>query len=285
MIFKLVIAFIISIILIGTAWGQTSADLYFVYNMEQKVEGNGFFNSHQNITSGNLLLGNHGHGSGSYNYESVLYSQNRARFNNESGEYELVNDHSVKFNESVDYAYAPIKMRLGKSFNSGAFQTLGKEDLCIKNYGSNVSMNARFDSLETLSKDLYANMYWKRVTSSDELLGSSDEATATTTLNVDAAFTGRGHIGFLEVNNSVHNVNKMIDEDYVGTYSLVKKMTHEYKYKMSVTTDSWLPCCFGGWNDMYYFDKKYYGSSAKGVFDCTCFKAPTQAQFPRVYTP
>ena len=23
--------------------------------------------------------------------------------------------------------------------------------------------------------------------------------------------------------------------------------------------------------------------SAKGVFDCTCFKAPNQAQFPRVY--
>jgi len=32
-----------------------------------------------------------------------------------------------------------------------------------------------------------------------------------------------------------------------------------------------------------YIDKKYYGSSAKGIFDCTCMKAPALAQFPRVY--
>jgi hypothetical protein len=28
---------------------------------------------------------------------------------------------------------------------------------------------------------------------------------------------------------------------------------------------------------------KGFGSNVKGVFDCTCFKAPTQAQFPRIY--
>ena len=26
-----------------------------------------------------------------------------------------------------------------------------------------------------------------------------------------------------------------------------------------------------------------FGSNVKGILDCTCFKAPTQAEFPRLY--
>jgi len=37
-----------------------------------------------------------------------------------------------------------------------------------------------------------------------------------------------------------------------------------------------------GFADMQPLDKKAF-KSATGVFDCTCFKAPTVAQFPRVY--
>ena len=37
-----------------------------------------------------------------------------------------------------------------------------------------------------------------------------------------------------------------------------------------------------GFADMQLLDKKAF-KSATGVFDCTCFKAPTVAQFPRVY--
>jgi hypothetical protein len=43
-----------------------------------------------------------------------------------------------------------------------------------------------------------------------------------------------------------------------------------------------LPICFGGFADMNYGNKMPF-QSATGVFDCTGFKAPTQAQFPRVY--
>jgi hypothetical protein len=43
-----------------------------------------------------------------------------------------------------------------------------------------------------------------------------------------------------------------------------------------------VPICFGGFADMNYGNMMPF-KSATGVFDCTCFKAPTQAQFPRVY--
>jgi hypothetical protein len=59
-------------------------------------------------------------------------------------------------------------------------------------------------------------------------------------------------------------------------------MTLEVPYHLIQKKADWLPCCFGGFNDMSTLDKRAF-KSATGVFDCTCFKAPTQAQFPRVY--
>jgi hypothetical protein len=40
----------------------------------------------------------------------------------------------------------------------------------------------------------------------------------------------------------------------------------------SMSEDHWLPLLFGGWVDKNYNDKKNFGASSKGIFDCTCFK-------------
>lgn len=283
MIYRLAIAFIILVSLAGVAWGVTTTEeTKYIYNMEQKVEGNGFFSSHNNITAGSLALGNKGHGSGSYSYESILHTENEYRYDDATQEYLETSDRKIKFNETADYAYGQHKMQLGKSFLFGDFQSLGKEETCIKNYGSMVSMNALFDSLDTLSKDISADLYWREVESLDDPhggdpFGGSSEQSGRTALSVDAAFTGRGHIGALVLNNSIHDVSKMIDEDYIGTFSIVKKMSHEFNFISKWEREDWLPCCFGGWSDMNYRDQKGFGKSTKGVFDCTCFTAPKSA--------
>jgi len=46
--------------------------------------------------------------------------------------------------------------------------------------------------------------------------------------------------------------------------------------------NGWIPTVFSGYDDMQPLDKMAF-KSATGVFDCTCFKGPTVAQFPRVY--
>jgi hypothetical protein len=272
---RLATAFIISVALVGVAWGATTTeDIGYIYSMDQKVEGNGFFSSYKDITAANLELGSKGHGSGSYSYESKLRTENEFKYDSSSQDYYGSAERKIAFNESVDYAYGLSRLQLGKSFRSGAFSSLGKEVTCIKNYGSGVSMNAHFDFLDTLSKDISANLYWKDITSDDYPYGESTEVSSRTALNVDAAFTGRGHIGVLAVNGSVHDVEKMIDEDYIGTFSIVKKMSHEFNYKMKAEPEDWLPCCFGGWDTMNYRDQKGFGKSTKGVFDCTCFAPP-----------
>jgi hypothetical protein len=47
------------------------------------------------------------------------------------------------------------------------------------------------------------------------------------------------------------------DERYVGVYDIEKNILMNYR------------------------DQKGFGKSANGVFDCTCYRAPAQAQFQR----
>lgn len=72
-----------------------------------------------------------------------------------------------------------------------------------------------------------------------------------------------------------------VDQVYTGTFNF------DFATKMNLTLpvyriraeDSLLPCCSGGWEDMVSSEKKGFGASAKGIFDCTCPKVPTKAQY------
>ena len=80
-------ALLFSVILAGLACGQPEDSLQsnFIYHMDQNVEGNGFFNSHQNTDVTNLSLSNTAHGSGSYNHELKLDSRNGVKFDAKDG--------------------------------------------------------------------------------------------------------------------------------------------------------------------------------------------------------
>jgi hypothetical protein len=74
------------------------------------------------------------------------------------------------------------------------------------------------------------------------------------------------------------------EERYYGTYDLSRKIEMRSVFEKSNDTndadyvaDTWLPCCYEGWNDMMYFDKKSFGTGAKGIFDCACYKGTTKA--------
>jgi hypothetical protein len=66
------------------------------------------------------------------------------------------------------------------------------------------------------------------------------------------------------------------EERYYGSYDLLRRIEMKSVFKNSNETgdeaDNWLPCCYAGWNDMMYLDKKGFGTDAKGVFDCTCYQ-------------
>ena len=140
-------------------------------------------------------------------------------------------------------------MQLGRYSLPIEFQSKGAEETCLKNYVSGISMNARFNYVDTLSKNLSAELYWKYTNVTDEF-ESNLESQAKTNLNLEASFSGSGHVGVLDTSRDQKNADILIDEDYRGTYYLTKNMSHEVKYKLTRQIDDWLPCCSGGFADM-----------------------------------
>jgi len=253
----------------------------YAYHMDQNVKGNGFFSAYQNTDVTNLSLSNSAHGSGSLNHESKLDSRNGVKFDAKQDDYTTTSDRGTAFIESTDFSYSPESLQLGKYSQPIVLQSKGAEETCLKNYISGISMDARFNYLDTLSKNLSSELYWKYVNSIDEM-ESSLESQTKTDLNLEASFSGSGHVGVMDTSRGEKNSDLLIDEDYRGTYYLTKNMSQEVKYKLTRDSDDWLPCCSGGFADMNVLDKKPF-KSATGIFDCTCFKAATEAQFQRVY--
>jgi len=70
------------------------------------------------------------------------------------------------------------------------------------------------------------------------------------------------------------------DERYVGVYDIVKNMRMKSRFETIKKDDDWIPCCSGGFAGMNPLDQGAF-KSARGVFDCTCFTVPAEAQYPR----
>jgi hypothetical protein len=64
-------------------------------------------------------------------------------------------------------------------------------------------------------------------------------------------------------------------ERYYGTYDLARKIEMRSIYENFNNTDyvvdSWLSCCYDGWDDMEHSFQKSFGANARWVFDCTCY--------------
>jgi hypothetical protein len=77
-----------------------------------------------------------------------------------------------------------------------------------------------------------------------------------------------------------HAVNEG-EERYYGAYNLARKVEMRSVFEKFNDTEedaeSWLSCCYDGWENMEYSYQKDFGLDVKGVFDCTCFNGTMKA--------
>ena len=277
------------------------------------MQGNGYFVTYLYAKAGNVALKNYAHGSGSLNSEATLTYQNLDRStHNVYSDYNDFAQDCIQFKEDVSMVYAPMRIAVGNGYyaaNPLDYSSLLKEKTWVKNYLAGTSMHHEVEYAHALDKELEIVAKDKRNMTWDPEL----ESVGYTQMKlVEDVTDGKAHIGVLQANenfldnsgisqpdytnaNTLDYVSSMIksawknpsieiDEDYWGTYHIEKNMTLEVPYHLIQKGEDWLPCCFGGYLTIpttYMGDSKLKG--AKGVFDCTCFKAPTQAQFPRIY--
>ncbi len=279
------------------------------FDFEQSVQGNGYFMTYLYAKAGNVAVKNYAHGSGSLNSEATLTYQNLDRSTHDV--YSDYNDFAqdcIMFKEDVAMVYAPMRIAVGTGYyaaNPLDYSSLLKEKTWVKNYLAGTSMHHEVEYAHALDKELEIIAKDKTNYTWDPEL----ESVGYTQMKVVEDVTdGKAHIGVLQANDNFaslmaedgpdfaedyslstvktawKNPSIEIDEDYWGTYHIEKNMTLEVPYHLIQKKEDWLPCCFGGYLTMpakVLGDMKLKG--AKGVFDCTCFKAPTTAEFPRVY--
>mgnify|MGYP007124305881 FL=1 len=285
------------------------------FNFEQSVQGNGYHMSYIYAKAGGTAMKNYAHGSGSLDSEATLTWQHVIeKTHNVYSDYFDHYQDCIQFKEDVAMVYAPMRIAVGTGYYAAHpldYSSLLKERTEAKNYFAGTQMIHEIEYAHAIDKELDLVVKDKiNYTYDPELL-----AVGYTQMRVNEDVTdGKVHIGVLQANDNIigkfspcrancsPDYDKLlrstddlswkgkiwrdpaieIDEDYWGTYHIEKNMTLEVPYKVTCKSDDWLPCCFSGFEDMTPYDKKYI-KSATGVFDCTCFKAPTVAQFPRVY--
>lgn len=278
------------------------------FDFEQSVQGNGYFMTYLYAKSGNIAMKNYAHGSGSLNSEALLtYQQLDKKSRDAKTDYNDFSQNCIQFKEDVAMVYAPMKIAVGTGYyaaNPLDYSSLLKEKTWVKNYRAGTSMHHEVEYAHALDKVLDLTVKEKFNHTWDPMW---ENVGYTQMKIVEDVTDGKAHIGVLQANENfapmmnedndvvdplaVNMKNSAwrkpaieIDEDYWGTYHIEKNMTLEVPYSLVQKGEDWLPCCFGGYLTIptaYLGDSKLKG--AKGVFDCTCFKAPTQAQFQRVY--
>jgi hypothetical protein len=273
-------------------------------------------------TEGRLFNGveaaNKAHGSGNIETDSTIYAEssysNKTWINgaiDEDGEViedEEESTSQIQVKQDSKMTYSPLVMGIGKSYYNQhpvVFNSLLKEEDWMKNRNRFNSLTHSIDQAHGLNKVLDAQ-------------ADAD----TNSMNIEEDLVdGRAHFGVLQLEgipvdeepeeeeeeseeeesddggsdeDAAEEVQVLglamkawkkplieIDEDYVGSYHIEKNMTLSTIEEEEEEEDEWLPCCYLGFADLNYADARVF-NSAKGIFDCTCFKVPDKAQFSRV---
>ncbi len=281
-------------------------------DIKQSVSGEGYFMTYKHARMPNTLgltgIGNNGveamdysHGSGTIDTESTLATESSDYTNygvDQSDDYEP--DHAealscIQLKEDNAMKYSPIAFGVGTGFYSASplqFNSLLKEKTWLKNRGSATLMHHEVEYAHALDKEL-------EILAKDFI---SEDDPSVSMMNISEDMTaGRAHIGLLQgdpeivskedADENMFMVNTAwkkplvdVDEDYWGTYHIEKLMNLTASVDETEEDDDWLPCCSGGYlsmPDAYRKGINGFGSDVTAVFDCTCFKAPTKAEFPR----
>ncbi len=281
-------------------------------DIQQSVTGSGYFMNYKYAKMPNTLglngTGNNGvevldysHGSGTIDTESMLSTESSDYTNygvDQSDNYEPDYTEAlscIQLKEDNTMTYSPIALSIGTGFYAASplqFNSLLKEKTWLKNRGSFTLMHHEVEYAHALDKEL-------EVLAKDFI---SEEDPSVSMMNISEDMTeGRAHIGLLQgdpdiVSQEDDDENEFIvntawkkplvdvDEDYWGTYHIEKLMNLTASVEEIEEDDDWLPCCSGGYLSMpetYQKGINGFGSDVTGVFDCTCFKAPKGAEFPR----
>jgi len=275
----------------------TSGNISF--NFEQSVQGSGYFMTYKYIqldTPGDSgkkgpMYKDYAHGSGTIDNEVTICAEQVGYEKMQGCYYEEEAYSCISAREDNSMVYSPMTMSYGNGYyarNPIRYDSLLKEKTCIKNYRPVTSMHHQVEYAKAVDKEIDVIVKDKQYHYADPVW----QGVGYTSMNITEDVTdGMVHIGVLQGEPNYMNKtgydnpetsawkNPMIeiDEDYVGTFHIEKKMDIDVPYKHVKDESDWLSCCIGGCADMDDCDKASYNPCEECMgFDIGVDKAESE---------
>jgi hypothetical protein len=214
-------------------------------------------------------------------------------------------DSIININEESDMLFSPNSIAIGSRFYAHhpvVFNSLLKDAACIKNRDGLNSINNRVEEAHGLKKAIdiqadYSSTVMKVdedvtagrihigvlqlagipvVEEEDDEEGGDEEESEEEEIDEESDVEGEIEVLGLAIKDW-KNPQIELEEDYIGTFHIVKNISLITDSLLVEKDEEWLPCCGGGWEDMLYYDQKGFGKSTRGVFDCTCSDVAKEA--------
>jgi hypothetical protein len=174
----------------------------------------------------------------------------------------------------VKFCYTKTMAYSGSGINNRDFVGNNRDFV-----GANFLYNTEFSKERSINASL-ERMNATVLATDESLQDVLIKTTRSTEYKLKAHTSGITNFKYRQVGADGEIVNAG-DERFAGVYDIEKNILMKSSYDIDKYEEDWLPCCYGGWDTMNYRDQKGFGKSAKGVFDCSCYKVPEKAQFQR----
>ncbi|MGB3944469.1 MAG: hypothetical protein WBK88_06745 [Methanothrix sp.] len=238
------------------------------FDFEQSVQGSGYFMTYRYIqlpSPGTDQKGpmykDYAHGSGTIDNEMIISADIIDYVRNVGCYLEWEAYSCIMAKEDNSMVYSPMTMSYGNGYyarNPIRYDSLLKEKTYIKNYRPVTMMHHQVEYAKAVDKEIDVVVKDKQYFYGDPIY----QGVGYTAMNITEDVTdGYVHIGVLQGEpNSMKDPgydiprttawrNPMIeiDENYIGTFTINKKMALDVPYKLVVEENrDWLSCCIGG---------------------------------------
>jgi hypothetical protein len=246
-----------------------------LFNSTQSIEGNGFASEYHFFFTGPTESKSKTHGSGYLKKDDGQLVQDGIRLVSANNNYLSDSNRLIRINKNEEMVSGPSSINFGGTLRAGPFRSLWQDYDLNHQHTAGLSIILDIDQAQVVTKNLVSEISG---TGSDDLFEKEEKATFKAQLDYNTSFSGRARFEIVQrrpTDSEKGLIDQLItDQTFIGPMTITNKLLLERKARSKSNEDEWLDCCHGGWNSMTLPEKRDFGLSADGIFNCTCYQSP-----------